>query len=62
MPLLSPGTQRGHSLIQVINPDKRQPAQCPRLHELTVLKRSAHGHELLVQLLNAFFIKIAGYL
>ena len=52
----------GILLVQVIDPDKRQPPQSPRLDKLTVLKLPAHGHELLVQFLNAFLVKLSGYL
>ena len=34
--------------VQIVNTDERQFSQCPRLNKLTVLKFSAHGHELLV--------------
>ena len=47
-------------LIQRIDLDKGKPAKGSRLDQLLILKLPAHGHQLLVQFLYPFFIKICG--
>ena len=45
--------------IQILDLDKRQPAQGPGFHKQLILQFPAHGHQLLVELLNPFFVEIS---
>ena len=49
----------GFFFIQGQRLDKRQTPQCPCLYKLCILQFPAHGHQLLIQLLHPFFIKLA---
>ena len=48
--------------LQRIHFDERQSSQCPRLNKLPILQFPAHGHQLLIQFLNALFVELPGYL